>query len=284
MAEKESLCKEVEHLMNQYNPISLFGVYSKITIKSWFQYKLNACIQSLTVFLREASNVLIIYFTLTKFSNINGWNRNELFFLYSLLYITYAILIIFCTGLRDFDQLIINGTFDRFLLRPRGLLFQVVASNTDWFAALGHGGLGVVLFFVSANKVGIVWDGKTILYYCIAVISGTLIQVSLFLFFATMSFYIVKSQNLREVFYWNVRKFAGYPISIFNRVIQFFLMAIVPFAFVNYFPAQYFLRNRDMQNFPSVFLYLSPLIAAIMVVICYFFWKFSIKRYASSGN
>ena len=270
--------------MKNYNVISLFAFYSKITIKSWFQYKLNACIQSLTVFLRESSNVVIIYFTLMKFSNINGCSRNELFFLYSLLYITYAILIIFCTGLRDFDNLIINGTFDRFLLRPQGLLFQVIASNTDWFAALGQGGLGVVLFIFSANKVGIVWNIKTVIYYCIAVISGTLIQVSLFMFFATLSFYIVKSQNLREVLYWNVRKFAGYPISIFKRVIQIFLMSIVPFAFVNYFPAQYFLRNRDMNNFPQILMYISPFIAVIMVVLCYFFWKISIKRYTSSGN
>ena len=220
--EKNSCARRLSGLMNKYNPISLFGVYSKITIKSWFQYKLNACIQSLTVFLREASNIIVIYFTLTKFSDINGWNRNELFFLYSLLYITYAILIVFCTGLRDFDNLIINGTFDRFLLRPQGALFQVIASNTDWFAALGHGGLGVVLFLFSANKVGIVWNVKTIIYYCIAVLSGTLIQVSLFLFFATLSFYIVKSQNLREVFYWNVRKFAGYPISILTGSFSFF--------------------------------------------------------------
>ena len=262
----------------------LFRCYTKTTIKSWFQYKLNACIQSLTVFLRESTNVLIIYFTLQTFTDINGWNRDELFFLYSLLYITYGILIIFCTGLRDFDKIIVDGTFDRYLLRPQGILFQIIASNSDWFAALGHGGLGIVLFIMSANKLGIVWNITNILYYLITIISGTLIQVSLFLIFATLSFYILKSTNVRDLLYWQVRKFAGYPLSIFNRITQFFLMFIIPFAFVNYFPAQYLLMNDDMSQFNHVFIYCSPLIALVMVLFSYVFWRKSIKHYSSTGN
>lgn len=264
--------------------ISLFLSYAKITIKSWFQYKLNACIQSLTVFIRESTSVAVIYVTLLVFHDINGWNRNELFFLYSLLYITYGILIVFCTGLRDFDRLILEGTFDRFILRPQGLLFQVVASNSDWFAALGHGMLGIVLFVVSAQNVGIEWSLVNILYYVITIISGTIIQVALFLFFATLSFYLVKSNSIRSILYWNLRKFAGYPISIFNRVIQGLLMFVVPFAFVNYFPAQYLIRNEDMKQFPEVFIYISPLVAVGMLLITYAFWRVSLKYYTSTGN
>lgn len=264
--------------------IRLFACYSRITIRSWFQYKLNACIQSFTVFLRESTNILIIYFTLQKFDHINEWNRNELFFLYSLLYITYGILIIFCTGLRDFDEIIVDGRFDRFLLRPRGMLFQVIASNSDWFAALGHGGLGIVLFVVSANKIGIIWNFKNILYYIVTILSGTIIQVALFLIFATLSFYILKSDNVRDLMYWEIRKFAGYPISIFKKFTQIFMMTIVPFAFVNYFPAQYLLRNDDMKMYPKIMIYLSPFIAVFLLALSYIFWRESIKRYTSTGN
>lgn len=271
-------------LRNAVSALRLFQCYSKITIKSWFQYKLNACIQSFTVFLRESTNILIIYFTLQTFNDINGWDRNELFFLYSLLYITYGILIIFCTGLRDFDKIIVDGTFDRFLLRPQGILFQIIASNADWFAALGHGGLGIVLFVISANKLGVIWNLKNIIYYIITIISGTLIQVSLFLIFATLSFYILKSSNVRELMYWQIRKFAGYPLSIFNKITQIFLMCIVPFAFVNYFPAQYLLRNEDMTSYEDFLIYLSPIVALIMIALSYFFWRISIKKYSSTGN
>lgn len=264
--------------------LSLFWCYTKMTMKSWFQYKLNACIQSFTVFFRESTSVLIMYFTLQSFDNINGWNRDELFFLFSLLYITYGILIIFCTGLRDFDKIIADGRFDRFLLRPQGALFQVIASNADWFASLGQGGLGITLFIVCANRIGITWNLKTILYYLVVIISGTLIQVALFLFFATLSFYIVKSSNIRFLMYWQVRKFAGYPLSIFGTAARIFLMFIVPFAFVNYFPSQFLLRKADFAMFNPIWIYMSPVVALVWVLISYCFWRISIKRYTSTGT
>lgn len=170
------------------------------------------------------------------------------------------------------------------MLRPQGLLFQVVASNSDWFAALGHGGLGVVLFILSANRLGIVWSVANIAYYLIVIIAGTLIQVALFMIFATLSFYTIKSDNIRNVLYWDIRKFAGYPISIYKKGVQLLLMFLVPFAFVNYFPAQFLIRNEDMAFYPHFFIYLPPVVAVVMMVIAYLFWKTSLKHYNSTGS
>lgn len=141
----------------------IFIKYVKQTVKSWFQYKLDACLRSFAVFVREAANIIVIWLTLKSFELLNGWNTMELFFLYSFVFLTYAILIIFFTGLRDFDWLVNSGTLDRFLLRPRGVLFQVLASNSDWFAAIGHGTLGLVLLIVSAGKIGVVWNAQCFL-------------------------------------------------------------------------------------------------------------------------
>ena len=138
--------------------LNLAAVYTKIIIKSWFQYKVDAVLRSLAVFLREATGILVIYFTLLKFDSLNGWDMYELFFLFSLLFVTYGILIIFFTGLRDFGNTVRTGNFDRYILRPRGLLFQIIFSDADWFAAIGQGGLGIVLFVISAGKVEVVWN------------------------------------------------------------------------------------------------------------------------------
>lgn len=46
-----------------YNAVSLFLYYSKITIKSWFQYKVDALMRSMAVFFREATGVIVIYLT-----------------------------------------------------------------------------------------------------------------------------------------------------------------------------------------------------------------------------
>lgn len=255
-------------------------------MKSWFEYRVDAVLRSFAVFFREATGIIIIVLMLMKFGGegIAFWDMNEMMFLYSLLFLTYGILIIFFTGLRDFGTIIQNGTFDRILLRPRGLLFQIIAINADWFAALGHGGLGITLFIISANRVHITWNAVNILYYILAVIGGVLIQGAIFLFFASLSFFFIKVDNIRNTFYWTLRRFAGYPISIFPKLMQYIIMYVIPLAFVNYFPAQYLIRNRDIHLYPKIYMYLTPVIGVFMYLFAYGFWRFSVRYYKSTGN
>lgn len=182
--------------------LHLACIYTKTIFKSWFQYRANAILSSLAVFMREATGIIVIYFTMMNFDSLNGWNISELLFLYSLLFLTYGIMILFFTGLRDFGVTVRNGNFDRLILRPRGLLFQLIFSNADWFAAIGHGGLGIALFIISAGKVGIVWNPVTICYYVLIVIGGVLIQGAIFLIIATLNIYLLQTDSLKELFYW----------------------------------------------------------------------------------
>lgn len=264
--------------------ISLMGIYMKTTMKAWFQYPVDAVLRSLAVFLREATGIIVIYFTLLKFDSLNGWNMHEMLFLFSLLFLTYGIMILFFTGLRDFGEIVRNGNFDRFLLRPRGLLFQLIFVNADWFAAIGHGGLGIVLFALSASKVGICWNIWNTLYYLLAIIGGVLIQGAVFLIIATLNIYLLETNSLKELLYWNFRKFAGYPISIFHKAIQFCMIFIIPFAFVNYFPSQFLLRKPDIGQYPEVFFYLTPIVGGSWYILAYIFWRYSVRWYKSSGN
>lgn len=264
--------------------VKLYLLYVKYISKSWFQYRVDAVLRSFAVFFRESTGIIVIYLTLQSFTNINGWTFYELLFLFSILFVTYGILILFCTGLRDFSGLVYSGELDRFLLRPRGVLMQVMASNADMFAAIGHGGLGIVLFFICASKVGIQWTFGNIAYYLVVIISGVVIQASIFLLLSCSSFWLVKIDELMGLMYWNTRKFAGYPISIYPGFIQKILMFVVPFGFVNYFPAQYFLRKDDLNLFWSGYIYITPVVALILFVIVFLIWRVSLKSYSSVGG
>ncbi|MCQ4022120.1 MULTISPECIES: ABC transporter permease [unclassified Ruminococcus] len=264
--------------------LSLFFAYAKSGLKTRFQYKLDAIVTTFAVFLREAAGIIAMYLALLKFDTINNWNINELMFLFSLIFITYGIFIVFFMALRDFSDWIKHGDIDRVMLRPRGILTQLVMCGADWLAALGHGTLGIVLFIISANSVGIEWNAVTIIYYIVTIASGVLIQGAVFLFFSAISIYFIETRSLKEIMYWNLRRFAGYPISIYNKLIQTLLIFVVPFAFVNYFPAQFLLRKPDMAAYPEWFMYISPFVGIVLYVIAYAFWKFSMRFYKSTGN
>lgn len=266
------------------NMIDVFCCYTSCSIKSWFQYRIDAILKSTSVFLREISNAVATYFILSKFEVIDDWTMNEVFLLYGFLFLSYGVLVIFSTGLREFESIIRNGSFDRFLLRPQGLLFQIIGSNADWFAAIGQGGAGLVLFLVGSFYANITWNIYKILFLVLALLCGVLIQFSIFLNIASLSIFLIKANNIRDIFYWNLRKFACYPITIFSPIIKFMLIFVIPFAFVNYFPTL-MLLEKNLDNFQKIFVVISELlVSVIMLIQALLFWKYSVKRYKSTGN
>lgn len=124
----------------------------------------------------------------------------------------------------------------------------------------------------------------------VMILSGALLplwfmpQASIFLFASCFSFWTVKTDNLRNMIFFNARRFSGYPISFYPGIIQKLLMFVIPFAFVNYFPAQFYLNKAEINSFWNGFLYLSPAVGAIMFVLVYMFWRQGVRHYSSTGT
>ena len=47
----------------RYHVLEMTIQYTKVTLKSWFQYKVDAILRSLAVFLRESTGLIVIYLT-----------------------------------------------------------------------------------------------------------------------------------------------------------------------------------------------------------------------------
>ncbi len=264
--------------------IYLFFKYSKLNTKIMLEYKLDRFLLAFAVFFREIISVVVMVLILTRFVHIKGWEMDEMLFLYSFLFLSYSLFIFFFTGIRDFDDMVYNGEFDRFLIRPLGLMFQIISSRIDYCATVGHGTVGIILLLRTAGSVGIEWNAGNVLYYITALIGGAIIQASLFMLSSCFSFWAVKTINLRNLIFFNSRRFAGYPISFYPAVIQKMLIFMVPFAFVSYFPAQFFLKKPDIEMFWGGYLYLTPVVGAAMFALVYAFWRLGLKSYSSSGN
>ncbi|MDP4094809.1 MAG: ABC-2 family transporter protein [Bacillota bacterium] len=258
--------------------------YSKLNLKCTLEYKFDRFFTTLAVFVREMVSIAVMYLILTRVISIKGWQMNEMFFLYSFLFLSYCIFIFLFTGIRDFDNMVYTGELDRYLIRPLGLLYQVISARVDYCATIGHGAVGVILFLSTYNSVGIDWNFRNIVYYILALLGGVIIQTSLFMVSSCFSFWAVRTTNLRNLIFFNSRRFAGYPISFYPGIVQKMLIFAVPFAFVSYFPSEYFLHKPDLSVFWHGCLYLTPVVGIIMFTLVYIFWRLGLKSYSSSGN
>lgn len=264
--------------------VKLFLKYFHLTLKVTLQYKFDRSLIAAAVLIRELSGVIILILLLNRFVEIRGWDINEVLFLYSFLFLSYSLFVFFFTGIRDFEDLVYSGEFDRYLVRPVGILFQVVASRVDYTAALGHGVLGIILLRSTASQLQIEWTAGQIGFYLVMLMGGALIQASIFMLASSFCFWTVKVTNLRNMLFFNSRKIAAYPLSFYPGIIQKVLIFVMPFGFVNYFPAQFYLEKPEMNVYWKGMVFLNPLVAAVMFGIVFLVWKQGLRRYSSTGN
>ncbi|MEW9700447.1 ABC transporter permease [Paenibacillus sp. SI8] len=262
----------------------LFLRYTKLTLKTTLEYKFDRSLITIAIFCREMISVAVMFLILLRFLHIKGWELNELMFLYSFLFLSYSLFVFLFAGVRDFDGMVHSGEFDRLMTRPHGLLYQIIASRVDYPATLGHGIVGLFLFMNTAFSVGIHWTWFNILFYISSLLGGAIIQAAIFMLSACCSFWSVKTENLRNLIFFNSRRVAGYPISFYPGLIQKLLIFFIPFSFVNYFPAQFFLNKSDAQQYWSGYMYLTPLVGVVLFILVYFIWTQGVKRYSSTGN
>jgi len=262
---------------------SLYGQYSRMSLASQFRFRVDAILRTVAVFVREFASVVIVLLMLQSFTSLGGWTLPETIFLFSFLFLSYGILISFFTSFRDFEGIVHSGQLDRYLLRPQGLMFQLIASKADFLASIGQGSVGIVLFIWAAQGAGMVWNLPNLTFLVMSLISGVLIQGSIFIFFSALNLYTIKTGNTFGKIYYSIRRFAVYPINIFPAAVQAILVFAVPFAFVNYFPAKYLLGKTIQDGWPDWMPWLGLGVGFIMFFAVRLFWNSSIKRYTSAG-
>ena len=75
-------------------------------------------------------------------------------------------------------------------------------------------------------------------------------------------------------------QFAKYPTEIYAKPIKFIITWIIPFAFVAYLPASYFL----MADKSWLVIVVECVIALVFWVVAYGFFNYGISKYESAGN
>jgi ABC-2 type transport system permease protein len=79
---------------------------------------------------------------------------------------------------------------------------------------------------------------------------------------------------------WNIQNYGRYPVRIYNKVIQILLTWILPFAFVGFYPAAYFLDPIHWAKMA----YLTPLIGVAFFSLALMFWNYGVKQYRGAGS
>jgi ABC-2 type transport system permease protein len=260
------------------------GIYFHYFIqffKSRAEYKLDFFIGLLSNIGVAFFGLLFILFLMDgkQVTSIGDWSRAEVLFVYGYSMLSFAFFSMIAQNLYNFgDRYVVEGQFDRILLRPMGSIGQVIFESFN-LDAIGSFILGVFVMIKSSAMLGIEFGPMDIAWLLLSVLSGSVILLSVFIVLASLSFHFDDKLGIGAPVY-SLITFGRYPTPIFNTVIQFTLSFIIPFAFVAFYPATHFFSKPGFEKF----CYATPMVALICALLATGFWNIGVKKYASTGS
>ena len=259
--------------------IILYMKFLQQYIKSLIEYRADFILGLVGFILVQGINVVFINLIFNSIPSLDGWSFYEVLFIYGFAQIPRGIDHIFTDNLWMLSgSIIVNGNFDRYLIRPLNPLFQIIAER---FQPDGFGELiiGIILLGISSSNLNISFTLENSVIFLFVVICGSFIYTAIKLAVASIAFWIKFAQSYLFMTY-QLSNFAKYPMGIYSNAIKGVLTFIIPFAFTGYYPGAYFLGKESL--FMGVIM--TFLVAVIGMLISYNVWLAGIKSYESSGS
>ena len=264
-------------------PAGAYLQYWRINFLTLLEYRANFVMWFVFAIAYHGVALAALYVTMLQFPSMNGWSFREMFFLYALWMCGHELHNVAFWGVVSVPEYVREGRFDRFLVRPLDTLFQVLTVPQQ---VLPDGlVLAIATLAFATFAAGVKVDAAFLFFVPLVVIGGALIDLGISLAVATCSFWFVRVDTIRWVVMSLEQDFTRYPISIYTRGVRIVLSFVLPFAFMNYFPAMYFLQKTDtgMHFSPEVGL-LTPLIGALWLAVSYAFWLVGLRHYQGTGS
>lgn len=265
--------KTVKRYMRLYR--CLISQFFKVVLQS----KVDFLLGLFGFFFTQLSGILFLYLVFEQIPDLQGWSLDQLIFIYGFAQLPRGIDHLFTDNIWLVAwRLVINGDFDRYMLRPMNVFFQVIAEKLQP-DALGELLMGTILVGYSLAKGVVAVNGLQPALFAVSVLAGALIYTSIKLLFASLSFWIKRSGPFLQ-FAYELSEFAKYPTHIYTGAIRFVITWVIPFAFVAYLPASYFLGVRSNAGIIGM----ECAIALLLWMVAYGVFRKGISRYESAGN
>jgi len=256
----------------------LYLKFFSMHMKSQMQYKLSFFLTMLGQFLVSFAVFLGVYFMFSRFNEVGGFTYQQVLLCFAAVLMSFSLAEMLGRGFDLFPRMLGNGEFDRALVRPRSIIFLVLAGKME-FTRLGRLAQAVIVFCYAIPASGVLWTCDKILTLLLMVICGSLIFFGLFLVYAAISFFTIEGLEFMNIFTDGGREFGRYPFAIYGEGILKFLTYVIPLALFQYYPLLYLL---DIEK--SVFYMFIPLIGLFFLFPCYALFRVGLRRYKSTGS
>lgn len=254
-------------------------------LRSQMQFRVSFWMDLLSTGFTNLVYILSTALIMERFGSIAGWVLGEVAFLVGMIEMSFGAMDMIFSGFDPdaFAVVVREGKFDQVMLRPVGLSWQVLGSRF-LLRRLGRILEGLMIFLFALTQLNVHWTLGKIFYLPVVLASQVLMMGALFMMGSTITFWTLQSIEAVNILTYGGTELMSYPMQIYPLWMQRFFTFLVPFIFLNYLPALYFLDKPDPLHFPAFAPFMAPFVALAFFAIALWFWRVGINHYQSSGT
>lgn len=262
--------------------VRLYFNLIKAGLKRFTEYRSSFIAGFFGLIMINGSSILLIWVMLKNFHTLSDWTFWQIVFNYCLFLCCLGFHNTFFRHISDLETHIVNGTFDRFLLRPISPLLQL-ASEKISITDLCDFIVGMLGTLFAAKMLQIQITMNFVFGFILSIINGVYIFTVILFSVSCISFWTMKSKSILYSTNEIQESVQHYPISIFNKGFKFIVTTILPYGLVNYYPSLILLNKVNTQNVWG-YIILILLIDIIYGFIGILLWRKGLKKYNGSGS
>lgn len=254
----------------------------QLLLKSAAQYRASFLMQTLAQLVMTGGELLAVLVLMNRFTSLGQWQAEEILLFFGVMQLTFALTECFGRGISSFPSFVGSGRFDALLLRPKGLLLQVVCSQLDP-RRLGGMLVGGAAIAAASLQLHLVWTWDKAVLLLLSMLGSLLLLLGLFLIEATVSFFSVRSIEMVNVLTYGGRSACQYPVDIYPKPLRLLFTWVAPFALCMHLPVSHLL-GKPMMDVPLWCIYAAPMAGAAFFLVMARVWYAGAAHYRSSGS
>ncbi|MFD2614339.1 ABC transporter permease [Paenibacillus gansuensis] len=262
---------------------SVAACFARLAIQRQLEYPLFLVSWLLMIPIQYFSGIWMLRIITDRFQALNGWDFPEITFIYGLGLLSHGLLVVFFINTWHIDHMVINGAFDRLLLRPMSVFFQLVASYVN-FIGLVDLIPGFVIFLYGCHAVGFEWSAANIGKLVLIVLGGLLIRAALFISLGTIAFWTKRNASTVSLALSTLERVTMYPLSLYPYLVQVLFTFVVPLGFITFYPAAGMLGKETAFRLPLELALWTPVLGALCFWVSLLVFRWGMTKYESSGS
>lgn len=262
-------------------PLRIVRLYFRFLgthLRGAMEYRADFWIMMVAAVLTQAVSVIVLTAVFRLIPQLQGWTFWPIVIMFGMVTVGEGVGSLCFEGMWRVAWLINQGELDYMLVRPYPVLLQVTSSEIglNGFGNLTTGGAMLLLGLWHSH---IHWSVPVVASALVLLVSGITVKVSISLATNAVSFWVASPSPLFAMAVHQAGELTRYPLTLFPAALRTTLTAVIPFAFIGFFPADFLTGSHAWW-----IVLVTPAVAGYCLLLAVVVFRRGMLRYESTGS